>query len=188
MNEIWKDVRDYEGFYRVSNLGRVMSLHWNKERIINGTKNGDGYIQVQLSKKGQKDINPGIHRLIFEAFYRRLLPNEQVHHINEIRDDNRSINIVARDGFEHNSFHHKGKISQNKGKKMSSQSIAKRQKTKEINGTLHKKRSKQSIQKQMQTRIKNGKLKHTEQSKKLMSQKKKKWWAQRRSKQINNND
>ena len=32
--EIWKDIDDYEGFYQVSNLGRVRSLdNW----IWNGT-------------------------------------------------------------------------------------------------------------------------------------------------------
>ena len=47
-NEIWKPVRDYEGLYEVSNLGRVKSLskfhctsknhsslgYWSKEKII----------------------------------------------------------------------------------------------------------------------------------------------------------
>lgn len=26
MNEIWKDIKDYEGIYQVSNLGRVKSV------------------------------------------------------------------------------------------------------------------------------------------------------------------
>lgn len=30
MKEIWKDIKDYEGLYQVSNLGRVKSLKKNK--------------------------------------------------------------------------------------------------------------------------------------------------------------
>lgn len=28
MEEIWKDIKDYEGLYQVSNLGRVKSLNY----------------------------------------------------------------------------------------------------------------------------------------------------------------
>ena len=34
-NEIWKDVKHYEGLYKVSNLGRVKSLKFNKEKLLN---------------------------------------------------------------------------------------------------------------------------------------------------------
>ena len=32
MEEIWKDIEGYEGFYQVSNIGRVRSL----DRFVNG--------------------------------------------------------------------------------------------------------------------------------------------------------
>ena len=32
-SEVWKDIRGYEGYYQVSNLGRVKSL---SRRIFNG--------------------------------------------------------------------------------------------------------------------------------------------------------
>lgn len=40
--ELWKDIKDYEGVYQVSNLGRIKSL----DRYV---KNGNG----QRLKKGQ---------------------------------------------------------------------------------------------------------------------------------------
>ena len=49
-NEIWKDIKDYEGLYQVSNLGRVKSLerynykgHHNLEKILKQVKNKNGY-------------------------------------------------------------------------------------------------------------------------------------------------
>ena len=36
--EIWKDIKGYEGLYQVSNLGRVKSLErqvWNRFQMVN---------------------------------------------------------------------------------------------------------------------------------------------------------
>lgn len=34
MEEIWKDKKDYEGLYQASNIGRVKSIKFGKERIL----------------------------------------------------------------------------------------------------------------------------------------------------------
>lgn len=82
MTEIWKDIVGFNGRYMVSNLGRVKSLYKNgKEKILKPLKKDDGYQQIQLWNH-YKISQPLIHRLVFEAFYRRLLPNEECHHIN----------------------------------------------------------------------------------------------------------
>lgn len=68
-NEIWKDVRDYEGLYAVSNLGRikrVVGKGCKKERIIKPNL-VRGYYQVRLSKDGI--VKPFyLHRIILETF------------------------------------------------------------------------------------------------------------------------
>ena len=68
-NEIWKDVKDYEGLYAVSNLGRikrVVGKGCKKERIIKPNL-VRGYCQVRLSKDGiVKSLY--LHRVILEAF------------------------------------------------------------------------------------------------------------------------
>ena len=51
MDEIWKDKKDYEGHYQVSNLGRVKSIKFGKEIILK-QKIKDGYYYVGLSKNG----------------------------------------------------------------------------------------------------------------------------------------
>lgn len=70
MEEIWKDVKGYEGLYQVSNLGRVKSLYTN--RILKGYKKTKGYLVVDLCKHSTKSTKK-IHRLVAEAF----IPNTE---------------------------------------------------------------------------------------------------------------
>lgn len=96
MEEIWKDIKDYEGLYQVSNLGRVKSL----ERYVN-CRNGVrmvyerllklhttfGYYLAILSKNCiTKTFR--VNRLVAEAF----IPNPHnyptVDHINRDRANN----------------------------------------------------------------------------------------------------
>ena len=68
-NEIWKDIKGYEGLYQVSNLGKVKRLvgkGCKKERIIKPNL-VRGYCQVRLSKDGI--VKPlYLHRIILETF------------------------------------------------------------------------------------------------------------------------
>lgn len=51
MKEEWRSVKGYEGLYEVSNMGRVKSLYYGKERILRGTDAFDGYKIVSLTKQ-----------------------------------------------------------------------------------------------------------------------------------------
>jgi hypothetical protein len=48
--EIWKEVVGYEGLYQVSNLGRVKSLKFGKEKTLRAGKTQKGYLVVVLWK------------------------------------------------------------------------------------------------------------------------------------------
>ena len=92
MNEIWKDVKGFEGLYQVSNLGRVKSLY-RKEHILKGLKY-NGYVSVQLCKNHKIVSQPKIHDLVVETFVRPFnRQTEECHHKNHIRDDNRLQNL-----------------------------------------------------------------------------------------------
>lgn len=88
MEEIWKDVPGYEGFYKVSNTGKVLSTIKN---IIMRPHKNNGYERVELHKNG-KFFKFFVHRLVAQAF----IPNPDnkpvVDHINTIRDDNNDKN------------------------------------------------------------------------------------------------
>ena len=67
MTEVWKDIEGYEGYYQVSNLGRVKSLKWNKERILKPFVDSSKYQRVKLSSN-LKEKNFLVHRLVAIAF------------------------------------------------------------------------------------------------------------------------
>ena len=65
MEEIWRDVVDYEGLYKISNLGDVFSYYSN--RILSPGTTRDGYKYVFLFKNKKKKLYT-IHRLVAESF------------------------------------------------------------------------------------------------------------------------
>ena len=99
--EIWKDIKDYEGLYQISNLGNVRSLDRVVERhgltnlpgrMMKTVIHSNGYVVISLSKNGKR-ISYFVHRLVAEAF----IPNPNnyplLNHKNEIKNDNRVENI-----------------------------------------------------------------------------------------------
>lgn len=97
--EIWKDIKGYEGFYQVSNLGRVKSLERDvyhprgtiirhmEEKILvqNIGKLGYAYVNLNLNGK-RKTIKT--HRLVAEAFIPNPENKPQVNHKDEVKSNN----------------------------------------------------------------------------------------------------
>lgn len=105
MEEIWKDAVGWEGYYQISNMGRVRSI----DRIIKITGHGyrkikgrilitrhdkDGYLVVNLRCAARNmDKMCKCHRLVAEAFIPKIEGKDSIDHINSIRDDNRVENL-----------------------------------------------------------------------------------------------
>lgn len=68
MDEEWRDVKGYEGLYRVSNLGRVYSLKTHKYISVFYRKlQGREYPLIKVSKSGDKKYIL-LPRVVMEAF------------------------------------------------------------------------------------------------------------------------
>lgn len=104
VEEIWKDITNYEGIYEVSNLGNVRThinktthsirhgtRHW-KQRVLKQKTDKCGYKRVSLWKDN-KDMTHLVHRLVATEF---VYNHDEVNYviINHI-DCNTSNNIYS---------------------------------------------------------------------------------------------
>lgn len=103
MNEIWKDIEGYEGYYQVSNTGRVKTLNRVvtqkngtkkklKERILKPAKCTNGYLRITLCTNSHA-IGFLIHRLVAKAFIHNPNNQPEVNHIDENIENNHVENL-----------------------------------------------------------------------------------------------
>ena len=99
MTEQWRtaiyDGIVYEGLYKVSNLGRILSLNYRntgRAELMTPVEDKDGYLQVGLSKNGNQKTCK-VHRLVAQTF----LPNPEnkpcINHKIE-GDEGKTMNFV----------------------------------------------------------------------------------------------
>lgn len=96
MEEIWKDIKGYEGLYKVSNLGRIKRILFvnniivkKQDKILKNQKHSAGYNIITLTKNSQQKICL-IHRLVAEAFLEKIDGKTYINH----KDGNKSNNSV----------------------------------------------------------------------------------------------
>lgn len=103
--EIWKDIKDSNGAYQVSNLGRIRS----KTRYVKNSGSYSGvskksgiFLKQTTTKKGYKRLGLvfsgkrksfQVHRIVALHFIPNPENKPQVNHINSIKTDNRVENL-----------------------------------------------------------------------------------------------
>ena len=107
LNEIWKDVKNYEGLYQVSNLGRVRSLDvrtyqknkfgkfkyvLHKGKILKIQKQRNGYFTIDLHMNGKFERKI-IHRLVAETFISNPNNYQYINHKDSNTSNNRVDNL-----------------------------------------------------------------------------------------------
>lgn len=101
-NEIWKDIKGYEGSYMVSNMGRIKSLgncKTHKEKVLNPCVNNHGYLLVSLYLN-RKSSSKMVHRIVIETFLSKPSFDKQVNHKNGNKTDNNISNLEWCTGSE----------------------------------------------------------------------------------------
>jgi hypothetical protein len=103
--EIWKDVKGCEGYYQVSNEGRVRSLDRVDTKLnpLTGTYSiRKGQIRKQILSNNYLSVNlcindkrkfVRVHRMVIEAFLPNIDNKPQINHINGMKLDNRLCNL-----------------------------------------------------------------------------------------------
>lgn len=93
---LWRDVKGYEGFYKVSNSGEILALKrphcYRKTHLMSQCDDGRGYKIVCLCKNGTHKTER-VHRLVAIAF----IPNpngfNEINHIDENKSNNFADNL-----------------------------------------------------------------------------------------------
>lgn len=102
MNEIWKDIEGLQGFYQVSNLGKVRSVdrhikysdkrshRYEGKILLTKINRGYEYLSVSINSKS---MTFKVHRLVAQAFIPNPNNYPQVNHIDENKLNNHAENL-----------------------------------------------------------------------------------------------
>lgn len=93
MEEIWKDVVGYEGRYKVSNTGKVLSMKYGGHDVVHlmhPTAHYNGYKMISLGRAKKIRF---VHVLVAEAFIENPDRKPFVNHIDGDKTNNRADNL-----------------------------------------------------------------------------------------------
>lgn len=118
---MWKDIKNFEGYYQVSDSGEIRSIDrtietargtwFFKGKVLQPNVGTNGYLYVNLSK-ADKGHTVYIHRAVAETFLGKV-EGLEVNHINSNKQDNRLENLEWLDRHTNASLGSRGKHKDN---------------------------------------------------------------------------
>lgn len=117
INLEWRPVKDFEGYYEVSNTGLVRSVDreikhsrgsgtfTKKGKVLKPASDKNGYLLISLSRNS-KQIKVRIHRLVAQAFIENVNNLPLVNHKDGVKSNNSIINLEWCDHSQ-NAIHAK---------------------------------------------------------------------------------
>lgn len=105
MEEEWRDIKGWEGYYSVSNLGNIKShereIHYRdgrtykyKESLLTLCYDRGGYLMAVLKRRTIDKVKTiKAHRIVAEAFIPNPQNKPQINHKNGVKTDNRVDNL-----------------------------------------------------------------------------------------------
>ena len=119
MNEIWRPVKDYEGYYEVSNKGRIKRIG-NPGRGIRlgrilklSLDKATGYPRVGLTKNSKTEIQT-VHRLVAHTFLGKCPAGMESNHKDRNKGNNFVTNLeyVTPSGNQYHSYSFGDRVTQ----------------------------------------------------------------------------
>jgi DNA invertase Pin-like site-specific DNA recombinase len=96
-DEQWRPAFGFEGRYLVSNLGQAARIVTRRgeelRRVMNGRKEGNGYITFHFYGADGKQKHPLAHRAVWQAFNGEIERGLEINHKNGDKSDNRLANL-----------------------------------------------------------------------------------------------
>lgn len=124
-NEIWKDIKNYEGMYQISNYGRVKSFRVDKTGRLMSIHNVKGYCSIGFTvNKIKKDFY--IHRLVLETF--QPIDNMNLFDVNHKDEDKTNNKLDNLEWLSHKDNINYGNRNEIAAKKMSGKNNSKSKK------------------------------------------------------------
>jgi hypothetical protein len=102
--EEWKPVRGYDGYYEVSNLGRIAVVK-NGERFMRKINYATPYPSVSFKKRPEdkRQQSPTVHKIVAEAFLGERPSGHVIRHLDGNKHNSRADNLAYGTPVENHS-------------------------------------------------------------------------------------
>lgn len=114
MKEIFKDIPGYEGLYKISNYGNIITIP--RERVKGGllktfVNKNNGYLYTRLYKNG-KGKTVIVHRVVADVFLPKIDGKDFINHKDKNKTNNKITNLERCDRVYNNRYSMAVKVGQ----------------------------------------------------------------------------